>query len=135
MPDLRAGQSVAGTPGRDAAYRFIVMTRRHLHLYGSTGIGHDDMTARVAEAISRSGAVLVGFSIFSNLSATMRVELPSRRVGALGRCLGDTGLTLDESSRRSVASWTDGGDVVATLKITFRRGETAPEHAALAVAG
>lgn len=90
------------------------------------------MTARVAEAISRSGAMLVDFSIFSNLSTTMRVELPSRQVGALGRCLSATGLTLDESSQRTVASWSDGGEVVATLKITFLRRDQEPRHEALA---
>ena len=90
------------------------------------------MTARVAEAISRSGAVLVDFSIFANLSTTMRVELPSRQVAALGRCLGATGLMLDESSQRSVASWTGGDDVVATLRITFLRSEPTLEQTALA---
>jgi hypothetical protein len=111
------------------------MTRRLLHLSGSTRIGHDDMTARVAEAISRSGAVLVDFSIFANLSTTMRVQLHARQVGALGRYLGATGLTLDESSQRAVASWSDGGDVVATLKITFLRSEQKHRHQALAVTG
>jgi hypothetical protein len=135
MPHLRAGQSVAGTLRRKAAYRFRTMTRRLLHLSASTGIGHDDMTARVAEAISRSGAVLVDFSIFANLSATMRVELPSRQVGTLGRCLGATGLTLDPPSQRSVASWNDSGDVVATLKITFLGGAAKRQAEALAAGG
>ena len=93
------------------------------------------MTARVAEAISRSGAVLVDFSIFANLSTTMRVELPSRQVGALGRCLGATGLTLDEPSQRTVASWSDGGEVVATLKITFLGSGQKQRHEALAASG
>jgi hypothetical protein len=111
------------------------MTRRLLHLSASTGIGHDDMTARVAEAISRSGAVLVDFSVFANLSATMRVELPSRQVGALGRCLRATGLTLDAPSQRSVASWNDSGDVLATLKITFLGSEQMRRRDALAATG
>jgi hypothetical protein len=107
------------------------MTRRLLHLSGSTRIGHDDMTARVAEAISHSGAVLVDFSIFANLSTMMRVELSSRQVRALGQRLGATGLTLDEASQRTVASWSEGGDVVATLKITFLRSEPGLRHETL----
>jgi hypothetical protein len=98
-------------------------------------MGRDDMTARVAEAISRSGAVLVDFSIFANLSTTMRVELSSRQVKALSHCLGATGLTLDESSQRSMATCGDGGDVVATLKITFLRGEQGRRPEAMAAAG
>jgi hypothetical protein len=97
------------------------MTRRLLHLSGSTPIERHDMNARVAEAISHSGAVLVDFSMFANLSTTMRVELPARAVCALGRRLCATGLTLDDASHRSIAAWSDGAadDVVATLKITF----------------
>lgn len=102
------------------------MTRRHLQLSGSTRIDRIDMTARIAEAISRSGAWLVDFSVFSNISTTMRLELPSRRVAALGRCLRATGLSLDESDQHSVESWADadGATVVAVLNITFVQDET-----------
>jgi len=101
------------------------MTRRHLQLSGSTCGDRIDMLERIAEAVSRSGASLVDFSVFSNVSTTMRLELPSRRVAALGRCLGATGLSLDESGRRSVESWSgaDGATVVTTLKVTFRQDE------------
>ena len=111
------------------------MARRHLHISGSTSIGRDDMTERVAAAISRSGAVLVDFSIFANLSTMMRLELSSRQVKDLGRWLGATGLTLDEASRRTVVSWSGSSDeVVATLRITFVSEKEQPSGA-LAVTG
>jgi hypothetical protein len=100
------------------------MARRNLQISGSTRIERDDMTVRLAEAISHSGAVLVDFSIFANLSTRMRVELPARQVGALGRCLRATGLTLDEASHRAITTWSDVvDDVVATLEIKFLRDE------------
>jgi hypothetical protein len=39
---------------------------------------------------------------------------------------------LDESSQRTVASWNDGGEVVATLKITFLGSKQEPRFEALA---
>jgi hypothetical protein len=110
------------------------MTRRDLQLTGSTSLERDDITVRVAEAISHSGAVLVDFSIFANLSTMMRVELPARQIGNLGRRLRASGLTLDEPSEAALKSCGPAGDVVATLRIRFTRNAL-PRDAALAVAG
>jgi hypothetical protein len=104
------------------------MTRRDLHLAGSTTLERDDMTVRVAEALSQIGAVLVDFSIFANLSTLMRMELPARQIGTLGRRLRATGLTLDETSESALRACEPSGHVTATLRITFGR-------AALAAAG
>jgi hypothetical protein len=95
------------------------MTRRDLQLAGSTRLERDDMTVRVAEALSHSGAVLVDFSLFASLSATMRAELPAGRVGTLGQRLRASGLTLDEPSERALKSCGSAGDVMATLRIRF----------------
>ena len=80
---------------------------------------------RVAEAIAQSGAVLVDFSVFANLSTLMRVELPAHRIGTLGKRLRASGLTLDEPSEAALKACGSSGDVVATLRIKFRRGNSA----------
>jgi len=108
------------------------MTRRDLQLAGSTSLERDDITVRVAEAISQSGAVLVDFSVFANLLTMMRVELPACDVGTLGRRLRASGLTLDESSESVLRSCDTAGHVVATLHIRFERNAS---QAALAIAG
>jgi hypothetical protein len=107
---------------------------RRLHINGSTRIERDDMTARVAEAISLSGAWLVGFSMFSNVSATMRVGLPARHLDVFGRRLRATGLVLDEDSSGTISTWANGSEdeVVATLQIAFLTEETDAETAAAA---
>ena len=97
------------------------MTRRDLHLAGSTALERDDITIRIAEAISQCGAMLVDFSIFANLSTMMRVELPAREMGTLGRRLRATGVTLDEPSERALNSCGTSGNVMATLRISFER--------------
>lgn len=101
------------------------MTHR-LQLNGSTRIGRDDMTGRVAEAISHSGAWLVDFSMFSNVSATMRVGLSARQVDSFGRRLRATGLDLDDDSRGAISGWASESEdeVVATLRIAFLAEET-----------
>jgi hypothetical protein len=101
------------------------MARRDLQLAGSTLLERDDANVRVAEAITQSGAVLVDFSVFANLSTLMRVELPARQIGNLGKCLRASGLTLDEPSEAALRSCDPSGDVVATLRIKFRRDEPA----------
>lgn len=78
---------------------------------------------RVAEAFSQSGAVLVDFSVFANLSTLMRVEMPARQIGLLGRRLRASGLTLDEPSENALKACDPSGDVVATLRIKFKRAE------------
>jgi hypothetical protein len=107
------------------------MTHR-LQLNGSTRIERDDMTGRVAEAISHSGAWLVGFSMFSNVSATMRVGLAARHVDSFGRRLHATGLVLDDASRRAISAWAGQPDdeVVATLRIAFLSEEPERDVAA-----
>ena len=105
------------------------MARRDLQLAGSTLLERDDANVRVAEAIAQSGALLVDFSVFANLSTLMRVELPARLIGNLGKRLRASGLTLDEPSEAALKSCDPSGDVVATLRIRFTRGE------ALAAAG
>jgi len=104
------------------------MTRR-LHINGSTRIGRDDMTARVAEAISLSGAWMHGFSMFSNVSATVRVGLAARQVETFSRRLRAAGLVLDDHSRGAIHdSARDSDDeVVATVRIAFLTGETGTE--------
>ncbi len=89
------------------------------------------MTGRVAEAISFSGAWLVGFSMFSNVSATVRVGLAARQVDSFGRCLHATGLVLDDDSRRAITGWSAESDdeVVATLRIAFLADAAEPEAA------
>ena len=104
------------------------MTRRDLHLAGSTTLERDDMTTRVAEVLAQTDAVLVDFSVFANLSTMMRVELPARQIGPLGRRLRASGLTLDETSESALRTCDPSGHVTATLRIKF-------ERAALAVAG
>ena len=101
------------------------MTRRDLNLAGSTTRERDDMTVRVAEALSQIGAVLVDFSVFANLSTSMRVELPARQIGTLGRRLRASGLTLDESSESALRGCDQAGQVTATLRITFERAALA----------
>ncbi|HEX2113163.1 MAG TPA: hypothetical protein VHM01_02050 [Alphaproteobacteria bacterium] len=113
---------------------FVLMTRRDLQLAGSTRRQRDDITARIAEALSQSGAVLVDFSLFANLSATMRAELPARQVGTLGQRLRASGLTLDDSSESALKACGSAGEVVATLRIRFERDEPACS-AALATPG
>lgn len=83
------------------------------------------MTVRVAEALSQSDAVLVDFSIFANLSTLMRVELPARQIGTLGRRLRASGLTLDEPSESALRACDPSGHVTATLRIKFERGALA----------
>lgn len=95
------------------------MTRRDLQLVGSTRLERDDMTARIAEALSLSGAELVDFSLFANLSATMRAELPARQVGTLGQRLRASGLAFDAPSESALKSCGSAGDVMATLRIRF----------------
>jgi len=97
------------------------MARRDLQLAGSTTLERDDANARLAEAISQSGAVLVDFSMFANLSTLMRVELPARQIGTLEKRLRASGLTLDEASEAALKSCGSTGDVVATLRIRFQR--------------
>jgi hypothetical protein len=104
------------------------MTRRDLHLAGSTTLERDDMTVRVAEALAQTDAVLVDFSMFANLSTLMRVELPARQIGPLGKRLRASGLTLDETSESALRTCDPSGQVTATLRIKF-------ERSALAVAG
>jgi len=106
------------------------MTHR-LQLNGSTRIERDDMTSRIAEAISHSGAWLVGFSMFSNISATVRVGLPARHVDLFGRRLHATGLVLDDDSRQAITGWKANPDdeVLATLRIAFLADEAEPEAA------
>jgi len=97
------------------------MTRRDLHLAGSTTLERDDITIRVADALSQIDAVLVDFSFFANLSTTMRVELSARQVGTLGRRLRASGLTLDETSETALRTCDPAGHVTATLRIKFER--------------
>jgi hypothetical protein len=111
-----------------------MMIRRDLQLAGSTRLDRDDMTVRIAEALSLSGAELVDFSLFANLSATMRAKLPARQVGTLGKRLRASGLTFDESSEAALKACGSAGQVFATLRIRFDREEE-PYGAALAVAG
>jgi hypothetical protein len=101
------------------------MVRRNLHLTGSTSLARDDANVRVAEALSQSGAVLVDFSVFAHLSTLMRVELPARQIGVLGKRLRDSGLTLDASSEAALKSCDPAGEVTATLRIDFKREEPA----------
>jgi hypothetical protein len=101
------------------------MIRRDLQLAGSTHLDRDDMTVRIAEALSLSGAELVDFSLFANLSATMRAELPARQVSALCRRLRAGGLTFDESSEAALETCGSAGQIFATLRITFDREEAA----------
>src|SRR5690349_9403295 len=101
------------------------MTRRDLHLAGSTTLERDDMTVRVAEALSQIDAVLVDFSVFANLSTLMRMELPARQVGTLGHRLRASGLTLDEKSESALRGYDPAGQVTATLRITFGRTDLA----------
>ena len=110
------------------------MTRRDLQLTGSTRVDRDDMTVRIAEALSLSGAELVDFSLFANLSATMRAELPARQVGTLGKRLRASGLAFDEPSEAALRTCGSAGQVLATLRITFEREEAA-FGPAFAVAG
>lgn len=106
------------------------MARRDLHLAGSTSLAHGDANVRVAEAVSQSGARLVDFATFANLSTLMRVELPARQIGALGKRLRASGLTLDESSEAALRACDPAGEVTATLRISFCR-----KGPALATAG
>jgi hypothetical protein len=108
------------------------MACRDLQLAGSTSLERDDANVRVAEAISQCGAVLVDFSVFANLSTLMRVELPARQIGTLGKRLRASGLMLDEPSETALKSCGSTGDVVATLRIRFKRAE--PVGKALAAA-
>jgi hypothetical protein len=101
------------------------MTRRDLQLAGSTRLDRDHMTARIAEALSLSGAELVDFSLFAHLSATMRAELPAGQVGSLGRRLRASGLTLDATSETAIQACGSRGEVVATLRIRFERADAA----------
>jgi hypothetical protein len=101
------------------------MARRNLHLAGSTSLARDDANVRVAEALSQSGAVLVDFSVFAHLLTLMRVELPARQIGTLGRRLRASGLTLDETSEAALSACDPAGEVTATLRISFRREEPA----------
>jgi hypothetical protein len=111
--------------GSVTALVFDPMIRRDLQLAGSTRLDRDDMTARIAEALSLSGAELVDFSLFANLSATMRAELPARQVGTLGRRLRASGLAFDAPSEAALKACSPAGQVLATLRITFEREETA----------
>ena len=79
------------------------------------------MTVRIAEALSLSGAELVDFSLFANLSATMRAELPARQVGTLGQRLRASGVAFDEPSEAALRACGSAGQVLATLRIIFER--------------
>ena len=92
------------------------------------------MTVRIAEALSLTGAELVDFSLFANLSATIRADLPARQVGTLGQRLRASGLNFDEASEAALKACGSAGQVFATLRITFEREEVA-YGPALAVAG
>lgn len=100
---------------------------RFLQINGSTRVDRNDMTARVADAISASGASVVDFAMFSNVSAMFRIGVPARNVRAFGESLRRIGLVMDDPSRQALASWSQSGraddEITATLRIAFIRDE------------
>lgn len=112
---------------------------RFLQISGSTRLERNDMTARVADAISASGASVVDFAMFSNVSTTFRLGVPARNVRAFGESLRRIGLVMDDQSRRALASWSPSDraddEITATLQIAFVREEPDGYYAVPAFSG
>jgi hypothetical protein len=75
-----------------------------LRLDGITRADRHDMIARVSRAFAESGASILDFKMFSNVSLSIIFELPARRVGEFSAALAATGLRLSAGSRELLAA-------------------------------
>ncbi len=80
------------------------MARDILRLDGITRADRHDMIARVSRAFAESGASILDFKMFSNVSLSIIFELPARRVGEFSAALAATGLRLSAGSRELLAA-------------------------------
>jgi hypothetical protein len=74
-----------------------------LRLNGVTRDDRHDMIARVSRALAESGASVLDFKMFSNVSLNIIFELPARRVCEFSDALAATGLRLSAESRELLA--------------------------------
>lgn len=100
--------------------------QQFLQLNGYTKAERIQMTDRVSEAISQSGAWITDFQLFSNISICINFQVPNTCLGNLAAKLQETGVHLNQESLDQLTP-TDAPlkeeDLSGTLQITFIHNE------------
>ena len=106
---------------------------------GTTATNRHDAISAVNDAILAAGGWLVRHSLFSNMAASFLMSLPPEGFAVLCRRLDDAGVHLDAKSQDAIASALEkdgsGGEVLATLNLTFVHDEPDLRHEIPSVPG
>ena len=101
--------------------------QKFLRLDGFTKAERIGMTARVSEAVNKSGAWITDFHLYSNILICINFEVPSTNLEKLAIFLQETGLHLSQDSLDQLIPANDSTlthkELVGTLQITFVHNE------------
>ena len=104
-----------------------MLEQKFLRLDGFTKAERIGVTARVSEAINKSGAWITDFHLYSNLLICINFEVPSTNLEKLAIFLQETGLDLSQDSLDQLIPANDSTlthkELVGTLQITFVHNE------------
>ena len=101
--------------------------QQFLRLDGFTRAERIGMTDRVSEAISKAGAWITDFHLYSNILICINFEVPSANLDRLAATLQETGLYLSQESLEQLMGVNDSTlkekELIGTLQITFVHNE------------
>lgn len=99
-------------------------------IQGITEDEHHSVTTAVSKAIEAAGAHMVDSREFSNIAVSYGMKIPTSQFGQLRRELEALNIVLTPAGanelRVSQGSENHHDEVVASLKLSFRRGELRP---------
>lgn len=108
------------------------MNPKFLQLNGMTTVERHTMIERVKAALAASGAYILNFHMFSNVSLVLEFEIPLDQLTRLGPAIHTTGLRLEQRSQELLDEWdqqtaargaVESRDLPGTLQITFIHNE------------
>lgn len=114
------------------------MRRRPVTLFSATKKNRHDALAIINDVILSAGGWIISHTLFSNIAAAFRFELPANSLAPMQRRLEEQGIRLDANSQKAISQLDPAPgteDIVATLSITFIHDEPDLRHQIPAIPG
>lgn len=114
------------------------MRRRPVTLFSATKKNRHDALAIINDVILSAGGWIISYTLFSNIAAAFRFELPANSLAPMQRRLEEQGIRLDANSQKAISQLDPAPgteDIVATLSITFIHDEPDLRHQIPAIPG
>lgn len=114
------------------------MRPRPITLSAVTKKNRQDALSIINNEVLSAGGWIISHTLFSNIAATFRFEIPANKLASMQRRLEDQAIRIDADSQKSTAqldSAAGNEDIVAILNITFVHDEPDLRHTIPAIPG